>query len=223
MPPTRASSTSCSTAAGLASTTSTSPTMTGSALVRLLSGMAKGGVFSAGAFEFVPRSAIIGHFLTGVLGAAAAPVDHPDSDGGHGYKHVITLQSADKFAMPYYTFRSKVGGLQGETFQDCRIMSLALNWRAADHVRAAMTVIGGAPDIQSCHDQLGSGDLPGSQAFLPGPHDCHRQHGARNPEGPARLGVVSPTLSRWTSSGSLALTPRTTSTSSSARSRSACS
>ena len=111
----------------------------------ILSGMAKGGVFSAGAFEFVPRSEIIGHFLTGVLGAAAAPVDHPDSDSGHGFKHVITLQSADKFATPYYTFRSKVGGLQGETFQDCRIMSLALNWRAADHIRAAMTVIGGAP------------------------------------------------------------------------------
>ena len=78
----------------------------------ILSGMAKGGVFSAGAFEFVPRSEIIGHFLTGVLGAAAAPVDHPDSDSGHGFKHVITLQSADKFATPYYTFRSKVGGLQ---------------------------------------------------------------------------------------------------------------
>jgi hypothetical protein len=107
----------------------------------LLSGMAKGGVFSAGAFEFVPRSDIIGNFLTGVLGFDATPV----AADGTGYKHVMTLQTADKFATPYYTFRSKVGGMQGEVFQDCKIMSLTLNWRAADHIRAAMTVIGGLP------------------------------------------------------------------------------
>lgn len=103
----------------------------------------KGGVFSAGAFQFVPRPTILGDFLTGVLGAAAEPVE---GFGGAvtAKKHVIGF-AADEFSVPYYTFRASPGGLWGETFKACRIASLALNWRAADRVRAQMAVIGGTP------------------------------------------------------------------------------
>jgi hypothetical protein len=106
----------------------------------LLPSIEKGGVFSAGAFEFVPRPVSIGSMLYGVLGKAAVP-----TADGTGWKHVITIDTASEFTLPYFTFRSAPGDLWGETFQDCRIMSLGLNWKAADMVRAQMAVIGGLP------------------------------------------------------------------------------
>jgi len=106
----------------------------------LLPSIEKGGVFSAGAFEFVPRPVSLGRMLYGVLGKAAAPA----ADGA-GYKHVLTFDSTDEFLLPCFSFRSAPGDLWGETFQDCRIMSLGLNWKAADMIRAQMAVIGGLP------------------------------------------------------------------------------
>jgi len=96
----------------------------------------KGGVFSAGAFEFTPHAHNIGHWLTGVLGESAAPVAD-----GTGYKHTITMKT-DVFDTPYYTFHSKPGNLWGEEFDDCRIAALTLSWKAADYVRAQAAVIG---------------------------------------------------------------------------------
>ena len=109
----------------------------------LQSDVAKVGVFSAGAFELIPRPDTLGRFLIGALGKCAAPVIDPPTTGA-GYKHVFTFNT-DQYDVPYFTVRSAPGGVWGETFKDMRISALGLNWRAADYIRGAVQMIGGTP------------------------------------------------------------------------------
>lgn len=109
----------------------------------LQSDIAKVGVFSAGAFELIPRPETLGLFLVGALGKASVPAVDPPTTG-KGYKHIFTLDT-DEYSVPYFTVRSKPGGLWGETFQDMRVSAFGLNWRAADYVRGAVQMIGGTP------------------------------------------------------------------------------
>jgi hypothetical protein len=107
----------------------------------LLNDVQKVGVSAAGAFTFIPRATSLGHFLMGVLGADTSTLH---AGGTLAYDHVMKLP-ADQFSAPYYTFRSNPGGMWGEQFQDVRIAALALNWRAADYLRAQVALQGGLP------------------------------------------------------------------------------
>jgi hypothetical protein len=110
----------------------------GGALVRSL---AKVGVTSAGAFTFIPRPLSLGWMLLGALGDADAAVQQGATAA---YLHAFHLPT-DQFDAPYFTFRSKPGGMWGETFLDCRVAALSLTWRAADFMRANLAVLGGTP------------------------------------------------------------------------------
>ena len=105
----------------------------------MLRSVIKAGVSSMGAFTIIPRPHSLGHFLLGALGEAATPTGGPPD-----YTHVFSMP-ADQFSAPYWTIRSAPGNIWGETFQDCRIASLNLSWRAADYLRGAVTFVGGLP------------------------------------------------------------------------------
>jgi hypothetical protein len=107
----------------------------------LLRGLTKVGVVSAGAFEFIPRPLTLGWFLLGALGNAGAATL---AGATSAYTHAFTL-GADQFAAPYFSFRSAPGNLWGEEFRDVRIANLALTWKAADYLRASMSLMGGTP------------------------------------------------------------------------------
>ncbi len=106
----------------------------------MLNGVDRVGVSSSGVLSFIPRPASVGHLLLGALGQSAAPV----TVGTSGRRHVFTLP-ADQFDAPYYTVRTRPGGLWGEQFQDMRVASLALTWKAADRVRGQVGFMGGTP------------------------------------------------------------------------------
>lgn len=104
----------------------------------LLRSVDRVGVVSMGAFEFIPRPKTLGHLLLGALGTglktgAAVP-----------YTHTFKLP-ADQFDAPYFTVRQNVGGLWGETFQDMRVQTLAINWRSQNFVRAQARLLGTIP------------------------------------------------------------------------------
>jgi Phage tail tube protein len=103
--------------------------------------LAKMGVMSQGAFQIIPRPTVLGDFLLGALGQAAAPVQQ---DTTTAYLHAFTLP-ANQFSAPYFTVRSNPGGLWGEQFQDLRLSALVLNWKAADYVRGTVAFMGGLP------------------------------------------------------------------------------
>ena len=104
----------------------------------LLRSVIKAGVMSAGQFDIIPRPDSIGHFLMGCFGE-----DTP-AGAGPSYTHTFALPD-NQFDAPYYTFRTAPGNLWGETFKDCRVAGLALNWKASDYVRAQIAVVGGLP------------------------------------------------------------------------------
>lgn len=105
----------------------------------LLRSVIKAGVMSAGQFDFIPRPSSLGMFLAGVAGD-----DTLDDAADPTMVHTFAL-GVDQFSAPYYTVRVSPGGLWGETFQDCRIAGLGINWKAADYVRGQLAVIGGLP------------------------------------------------------------------------------
>lgn len=104
----------------------------------LLRSVIKAGVMSAGQFDIIPRPETLGRILMGILGKDTK------TGAGPAYTHTFALPD-DQFSAPYYTFRVAPGNLWGETFKDCRIAALSLNWKAADYVRAQVAVIGGLP------------------------------------------------------------------------------
>lgn len=96
----------------------------------------KVGMSANGAFSFVVRPTIIGHFLMGALGKTSRTTD------GTGYKHTFTMDTTDFFSVPYYTMRVAQGGMWGEQFTDMRVSAVSLNWRAADFIRGAVAMVG---------------------------------------------------------------------------------
>lgn len=104
----------------------------------MLRSVIKAGVVSAGAFTIIPRPSSLGWFLYGALG------DPTDSGTAPSYTHLFKM-AADQFAAPYFTLRSTPGGIWGETFQDCRVAALGLNWKASDYIRGSVAFIGGTP------------------------------------------------------------------------------
>lgn len=107
----------------------------------MLRDVKKVGVSSGGGFTIIPRPTILGHFLLGALGEAAAPAQQGASAA---YAHAFSLPS-DQFAAPYFTVRSSPGGMWGEQFQDCRIAALGFNWRSPDFIRGSVAFLGGLP------------------------------------------------------------------------------
>jgi hypothetical protein len=107
----------------------------------MLRGVVRVGVSSVGAFSFIPRPTILGNYLLGALGEAAAPAQQ---GSGAAYLHGFTLPT-NQFDAPYWTVRSTPGGLWGEQFQDARVANLAFTWRAADYLRGQVAFIGGLP------------------------------------------------------------------------------
>ena len=106
----------------------------------MLNGVDRVGVSSAGVLSFIPRPASLGHILLGALGQVAAPA----TVGTNGRMHAFTLPT-DQFDAPFYTVRSAPGGLWGEQFQDMRVASVALTWKAADRLRGQVGFMGGLP------------------------------------------------------------------------------
>ena len=68
----------------------------------------------------------------------------PATVGTNGRMHAFTLPT-DQFDAPFYTVRSAPGGLWGEQFQDMRVASVALTWKAADRLRGQVGFMGGLP------------------------------------------------------------------------------
>jgi len=96
------------------------------------------GVVTTGAMNFIPRPSSIAALLTGAIGKDTV------SGTGPSYTHTIT-HNTDQFSVPYYTWRSQPGGLWGETFQDVRVQSLSLAFRAGDYLRGQVSLLGGTP------------------------------------------------------------------------------
>jgi len=113
----------------------------------------KVGVFSQGQFEMVARPDTLGMFLYGALGKKAVIAD------GTGFKHTFTIDPADEFSLPYFTFRQSPGRLGGEQFQDCRINGLTFEFQAAQRVRTTLGAIGGLPAPAAASSWAGSIDL----------------------------------------------------------------
>jgi hypothetical protein len=126
--------------------------------------LAKVGVTSGGALDFIPRPKSLGIFLAGALGSAAEPVAGTGDDVGT-YSHVLTL-GTDQFVQPYYTVRGAPGGYWGEQFQDMKIATLALNMRAARYMEAATSFIGGLPTPVATTGWSPSTKVDGGPQFL---------------------------------------------------------
>ncbi|HMN11158.1 MAG TPA: hypothetical protein PKD55_02390 [Bellilinea sp.] len=117
------------------------PEVGGGAMLR---NMVKVGVTSGAQLSIIPRPETLGHFFYGVTGS----VQTTDDVGGNYATHVFKLGS-DQFAAPYYTLRSAPGNMWGEQFMDCRINTLALQWRGASFVEGAASFLGGLPSVVS--------------------------------------------------------------------------
>ena len=104
----------------------------------MLRSVVKTGVVTSGVFSFIPRPSTLSKMFTGLLGADAI------TGTGPSYTHTIT-HATDEFSAPFYTWRANAGLIQGETFQDVRMASLSLQWKAADYLRAQLALTGGVP------------------------------------------------------------------------------
>lgn len=119
-------------------------------------------VSTAGAVEFIPRASSLGHLLLGAFGDVASTV------GANSNSHVFRF-AANPFAQPYYTFRRRAGALGGgEVAADVKVASLALNFRAADFLRAQAGFVGiAAPEfVEDVTDWAPEDALDSSPEFL---------------------------------------------------------
>ncbi|MCK5308608.1 MAG: hypothetical protein KAJ73_08360 [Zetaproteobacteria bacterium] len=102
----------------------------------------KVGVNSGGGADFIPRPGTLGHLLYGVTGVAGFTADTPTTGWN---THDFKLNSADEFSAPWYTFRYAPGNMWGESYQDCRINLLALNFSGANFLTGTLGMVGGLP------------------------------------------------------------------------------
>ena len=101
-------------------------------------GFVKTGVYSGGDVDLLLGPEVMGWFLLGLMGQAAAPTGT--------YSHRFSFNT-DEFDIPYMTVRRRVAGLWHEQFQDVRITSFVMRAPAVDMVRFNVGMVGRAPQI----------------------------------------------------------------------------
>jgi hypothetical protein len=131
----------------------------------LLRAMVRTGVTSGGMLDLIYRPDTIGSFLLGALGKASAPVAGTTIHVG-SYTHVFTMDQADNFAAPYWTWRNAPGGAWGEQYQDSRMSAMALNFRAARYVDGQIGFTGGLPTPVATTTWAAGAAVDGGPQFL---------------------------------------------------------
>jgi len=108
----------------------------------ILRDVIKGGVVTGGQLQVIPRPATLGWVMKAMTGNVSS-VAATGADTG-AFTHTFTI-GTDPFLAPYFTARVSPGGVWGETYQDMRFTSLALQWRGGRFVTGSYGLIGGLP------------------------------------------------------------------------------
>jgi hypothetical protein len=103
----------------------------------------KAGVSSAGAFEFIPRPCSLGYLLYGIMGKDTATAG--TSGEATAISHVLSIDTANPYTVPYYTVTHAPGSLWGDQMNDCHVSAIGLNWKAANFLRGTVAFQGCLP------------------------------------------------------------------------------